>query len=257
MKRRDFIALLGGAVSAWPLAARGQQPAMPVIGFVGTSSSDLFAERLRAFREGLGETGYVEGRNVSIEYRWAENQNDRLPALVGDLVRRRAAVITANSATVALVAKAATTTIPIIFGIGGDPVADGLVASLNRPGGNVTGVSFMAQELGPKLLELLHEVVPAATDIALLVNPSNPTYAQAKTRQAAVGTLGLQLHLLHASTESDLDAVFATVAKLRAGGLVIAPDPSFASWINQLATMSLSHAIPAITYGPAFLRPVV
>ncbi len=238
MRRRDFIIILGSAAVAWPLAARAQQPAVPVIGYLGSESPDVFAGRLRAFRQGLSETGYVEGDNVAIEYRWAENQHDRFPALLADLVGRKVTVIAAVTGTPpALAAKAATTTIPIVFATAGDPVALGLVASLNRPGGNLTGVATLTVELGPKQLEMLRELVPTATIIALLVNPTNPTNAETLSRdlQAAARTLGLQLHVLHASTERDFDTVFATLSRLRAGALVIGSDPFFNSRNQQLA----------------------
>jgi putative ABC transport system substrate-binding protein len=253
MRRREFITLVGGAAAAWPRAAGAQQPEMPVIGFLGIESLDRFASRLRAFRQGLSEIGYVEGRNVAIEYRWAEDQDDRLPALAADLVRRRVTVIAASGGTVALAAKMATAAIPIAFQIGGDPVATGLVKSLSRPGGNLTGATSLNVELGPKKLELLHEVVPAAI-IGLLVNPSNPTLAEPTTRdlQAAARTLGLQLRVLHASTERDFDAVFTTLAQLRAGGLVIGTDPFLGSRTQQLAALALSHAVPAIFNARSF-----
>jgi ABC-type uncharacterized transport system substrate-binding protein len=246
MKRRQFITLLGGA-AGWPLAARAQQPAMPVIGFLGSGWPNLFADRVRAFRQALIETGFVEGRNVAIEYRWAEDQYDRLPAMAADLVRRRVAVITANAPVVARAARAATATIPIVFNLGSDPVSDGLVASLNRPGGNLTGVTYLAVQLGPKLLELLHEVVPA-TMIGLLVNPSNPTLAEPTTRglQTAAHTLDLQLRVLHASTEHDFDSVFTSLAELRLGALVIGPDPLFGNRSAELAALAVRHAVPTI-----------
>ena len=247
MRRRDFITLLGGAAAAWPIAARAQQSALPVIGFLQSGLPDLSASYLRAFRQGLSETGYVEGRNVTIEYRWAENQYDRLPALAADLVRRQVAVIVANNPA-ALPAKAATTTIPIVFTVGLDPVAVGLLVSLNRPGGNLTGITSLNVEIGPKPLELLHEVIPTATVIALLVNPANPN-AETLSRdvQAAARMLALQLHVLHASTERDFDTVFATLAQLRAGGLVIGPDALFNNRSEQLAALSLRHAVHAIS----------
>jgi putative ABC transport system substrate-binding protein len=229
MRRRDFIKGIAGAAAAWPLAARAQQ-AIPVIGYLGSESPDLFAGRLRAFHQGLSETGYVEGKNVDIEYRWAENQYDRFPVLLSDLIRRKVTVIDAVTGTPpALAAKAATTTIPIVFVTAGDPVALGLVDSLNRPGGNLTGVATLTVELAPKQLEVLHELVPTATIIALLVNPTNPTNAETISRelQAAARTLGLQLHVLHASSERDLDAIFASLPRLRAGALVIGSDPGW------------------------------
>jgi ABC-type uncharacterized transport system substrate-binding protein len=249
MKRRQFIALAGGAPVAWPLAARAQQAAMPVIGFLSSTSPRLYADRLSIFRRGLSESGYVEGRNVAIEFRWANDQNDRLPALAADLVRRQVAVMVAiGSTTAALAAKAATTTVPIVFTIGGDPVQLGLVSSLNRPGGNLTGVTQLGVEVGPKRLELLHELLPTATTMSLLVNPTSPTVAetQSKQLQAAARTLGLQLRVLHASTERDFDAVFASLIQLRARGLVIAPDQFFTVRSEQLATLAVRHAVPAI-----------
>ena len=250
MRRRDFITLIGTAAAAWPLAARAQQPVMPVIGFLGSASPELSANLVRAFREGLSETGYVEGRNITIEYRWAGGQNDRLPALAADLVRRRVSVLAAPASTpAALAAKAATATIPVLFLVGTDPVAAGLVASLARPGGNVTGVTNLNTELGPKRLELLRELIPTAKIIALLVNPTSPFIAEniSKDLQLTARTLGLELHILNASTERDFDTVFATFAQLRADALVIAPDAMFISRSEQLGALTLQHAVPAIT----------
>jgi len=246
LKRREFIALLGGAAVAWPLAVRAQQPAMPVIGFLGGGSPDLMADRLRAFRQGLSETGYVEGNNVAIEYRWAEGQYDRLPALAADLVRSRITVMVTPDTPATLAAKAVTTTTPIVFFTGADPVEVGFVANLARPGGNLTGVTILAVELGSKRLELLHELVPTATTIALLVNPTDPALSEPITRdlQAAARTLGLELHVLQASTERDFDAAFATFIQLRAGGLVIAPDALFSTRSARLAALALRHACP-------------
>ena len=248
MRRREFITLLGAA-AAWPFTVRAQLSAMPVIGYLGSGSPDVFAGRLRAFRQGLSETGYVEGKNVAIEYRWAENQYDRFPALLADFIRRKVTVIVAVTGTPpARAAKAATTTIPIVFVTAGDPVALGLVDSLNRPGGNLTGVATLTVELAPKQLEVLHELVPTATIIALLVNPTNPTNAETISRdmQAAARTLGLQLHVLHASTERDFDAVFASLPRLRAGALVIGSDPFFNSQSEQLVALASRHAMPTM-----------
>src|SRR4051812_5628505 len=240
MRRRQFIAGVGGAVtaSAWPLAARAQQT-MPVIGFLGSEAPELWTSRVQAFRQGLSENGYVEGQNVAIEFRWAGGHHDRLPALAADLVARQVAVIATNGpATFA--AKAATATIPIVFQGGFDPVAVGLVASLNRPGGNVTGVTTLSLELGPKRLELLRELAPSATVMAALVNQSNPINVETNTRalQTAARALGLQLHVLHAGKPSDFDAVFATLAQLRPSGLVIAGDQFFTSQVNQLGALT-------------------
>jgi putative ABC transport system substrate-binding protein len=253
MRRRDFITILGGA-AAWPLVARAQQVGMPVIGFLGTESPGLSADRLHAFLQGLGETGYIDGRDVAIDYRWAEGKTDRLPALAAELVRRRVtAIVTFASTAAAVAAKAATTTIPIIFAIAGDPIAVGLVVSLNRPGGNLTGVTSLNEELYPKRLELLHELVPTATMIALLVNPTNPN-AEADTRDAQVAaqTLGVRLHVIRASTEHDLNAAFASLGQLGAGALVISSDSLFNLRSEQLAALTFRYAMPTIFQTRAF-----
>jgi putative ABC transport system substrate-binding protein len=249
MKRREFITLLGGAAAAWPLAVRAQPSALPVIGFLSSESPDLFAIRLRAFRQGLKEAGYVEGQNVAIEYRWAEGQNNRLPVLAAELVHSPVNMIVAAGGTPsAVAAKAASETIPIVFAVAVDPVKIGLVASLNRPGGNMTGITNLNAVVGPKRLELMHELIPTATIMALLVNPTSPAVAASVTRevQAAARTLGLQVHILSASTESEFDTVFATMVKLRASALVITPDVFFNTRSEQLAALSLRHAVPAI-----------
>jgi putative ABC transport system substrate-binding protein len=249
MQRRQFITLLGGATTTWPVAAWGQQPAIPVIGMLSSESPDLQTDRMRAFRQGLSDAGYVEGRNVAIDYRWAHGNNDQLPSLAADLVARRVTVIATPGSTLgALAAKAATTTIPIVFVTGADPIVAGLVPSLNRPGGHVTGVTTLNVEVAPKRLELLHELVPTATIIALLVNPTNPALAQPTTRdvQAAAYGLGLPLHVLHAASEEDLETAFASFVKLRAGALVIGTDQFFNSRVEQLAALTVRHAVPAI-----------
>jgi putative ABC transport system substrate-binding protein len=249
MRRREFISLLGGVAAAWPLMVRAQQT-MPVIGFLGSSSPDLYAPAVRAFRQGLSEIGYVEGRNVAIEFRWANGQNDLLPALAADLVRRQVSVIAAPGSTpAALAAKAATVTIPIVFQVGIDPIAAGLVTSLARPGGNITGVTNINTELVSKRLELLRELVPKATIVALLVNPTSPEITEVVSRdlQSTARTLGLQLHVLNASSDRDFDTVFATLAQLRVGALVIAPDAFFISRGEQLGVLTAHHAVPAIT----------
>jgi ABC-type uncharacterized transport system substrate-binding protein len=244
MKRRKFMTLLSGAL-AWPLAARAQQP-LPVIGFLNSASADAYARPLAAFREGLNTAGYVDGRNVAIEYRWANGQYDRLPAMAAELVERRVAVIAANGPAVPL-AKAATATIPIVFTAGFDPIELGLIASLNRPGGNLTGVSILNAELGPKRLELLRELLPTATTVALLINPNNPS-AETVSRelQAVARTIGLKIHVLHASTEAEIDAAFATLVELRARALAIGNDPFFNSRSAHLAALTNRHAMPAI-----------
>ena len=249
MQRREFITLLGVAAIVWPLAARAQQPALPVVGFINAASAKGRASHLSAFLKGLSEAGYVDGRNVTIEYHWAEGRTDRLPAMAADLVHRHVNVIAATSTSAALAAKAATTTIPIVFELGTDPVRLGLVASLNRPGGNVTGVTQANVEVSPKRLELLHELVPTASVVALLVNPAEPAVAETDTKevQAAARTLGLKLHVLNASSEDDFDAVFAKLIQLRAGGLVISGGSFFASQRTQLAALTVRHAVPAIS----------
>ncbi len=252
MRRREFVSLLGGA-TVWPLASRAQQPTMPVIGFLNAASREAYVPYVAGFRRGLKETGYVEGQNVAIEYRWAEGQYDRLPAMAAELIRRQVAVIVANTPAWAAV-KAATTTIPIVFVTGGDPIDSGLVASLSRPGGNLTGVTNLNADLGPKRLEVLHELVPTMTTMALLVNPTNPLAGTiSRDLQAAARPLGLQLHVLRASTERDFDTVFTTLARLRAGGLVTSTDPFFNTRSQQLAALALRHAVLTIYHNREFV----
>jgi ABC-type uncharacterized transport system substrate-binding protein len=246
MKRREFITLLGGA-AGWPLAARAQQPPMPAIGFLDSRSADAISDRLRAFRQGLKESGYVEGENVAIVYRFAENQHDRLPELAADLVRRQVAVIATAGDDVDVVAKAATTTIPIVFIASQDPVRLGLVASLARPGGNATGINFLTGELVAKRLEILRELVPAVTRMAVLVNPAFPTQAQSALREveAAARTIGLQIQVFNASTSREIDEVFATFTRERPDALFVTSDTFFTSRRVQLVNLSTRHAIPA------------
>jgi putative ABC transport system substrate-binding protein len=247
MRRRDFITLGGSAAIAWPLAARAQQATVPVIGFLGSTSADLYADRLRVFRQGLNETGYVEGRNVAIEFRWADGHYDRLPDLVADLVRREVTVIVAAGTTSgALAAKAATATIPIVFSTGGDPVQLGLVASLNRPGSNLTGMTLWNMEVVPKRLELMRELVPTATNMALLINPTSPTSAEFETKyaQAASRALGLKLHVLNASTESEIDAALATLGQRGINALLIGSDVFFFDHRGQIVALAARHSIP-------------
>jgi putative ABC transport system substrate-binding protein len=249
MKRREFITLVSGAAVTWPFAGRAQQPAMPVVGFINAASPQPYARMLSAFLKGLSETSYVENQNVKIEYRWAQGEIDRLPALVADLVHREVTVIAATGTPAALAAKAATTTIPIVFEIGSDPVQLGLVASLNRPSGNVTGVAQLAIEVGPKRLELLHEMIPKARIIALLADPTDRAIFENTTRgvQAAAQSLGLELHVLNVSTDNDLDAVFPKLIELRAGALLISGGQFFNSRSKQLAATALRYAVPTIS----------
>ena len=247
MNRRAFIDLLGGA-AAWPLAAPAENMPRPVIGFLSNASPGLYATRLRAFRDGLREAGYVEGQNVAIEFRWADGEDNRLPMLAAELVDRQVAVVVAaGGAPSALAAKRATTTIPIVFGVAADPIEIGLVASLNRPGGNATGITTLNVELGRKRLEFLHEAVPAATSLALLINPVNPVQdTLVRDLQAAALALGLKLHILNAKNEPEIDAAFASLVQLHPGGLVISPDIFFLTRSEQLAALSLRHTVPAI-----------
>ena len=247
IRRREFITLLGGTAAAWPLAARAQQPAVPLVGFLGGETPELRSRDVQALRQGLSEQGYFEGRNFAFEFRWAEGQTDRLPGLAVDLVRRQVTVLVANGTPPALAAKAATSTIPILFNTGGDPVELGFVSSLNRPGGNLTGVTALNAAIGPKRLELLHEIAPTAHVIALLANPINPNGdALAREVQTAARTLGLELHVLNASSEHDLDQAFATFSQLQAGGLVIATHSYFVSRPAQLGARVLRQRVPAI-----------
>jgi putative ABC transport system substrate-binding protein len=252
VRRREFIAVVGGAATAWPLAARAQQ--MPVIGFLNVESPEGYRPMAAAFRRGLAEAGYVEGQNVAIEYRWAEGQDERLPAMAADLVHRGVTVIAATTTSAAVAAKAATTTVPIVFEMGGDPVGLGLVASLSRPGGNITGVTQLTTGLVPKQLEVLHEMLPTARVVALLVNPTHPATAKVETSEAlsAAGTLGLDLHVLNASAETDFDGIFPKLTELKAGGLVISADAIFSSRSEQLGELTARRAVPAAYKGREF-----
>jgi ABC-type uncharacterized transport system substrate-binding protein len=247
MRRREFITLLGGAAVAWPLAVRAQQPSMPVIGFLNATSPDTYADRLRGFRQGLKDTGYVEGENVAIEYRWAEGQDDRLPSLADDLVQRRVAVIAATSTSTALAAKAAAATIPIVFMVAEDPVKLGLVASLARPGGNATGINFYSGELTAKRLELLRELLPAATRVAVLVNSANARVTETTLRdvEPAARAMGLQIQVLNASTSREINAAFATFVRERPDALFVGLDPFLNSRRAQLVNLASRHALPA------------
>src|SRR5580765_2999992 len=246
MRRRDFITLIGVAATTRPFAALAQQAAMPVVGYLSAATPNEGEPNAAAFRRGLQEAGYVEGQNVAIEYRWAQQQTDRLPTMVADLVQRHVTVIAAVTTPAALAAQAATTTIPIVFEMGGDPVRLGLVVNLNRPGGNVTGVTSLIVEVAPKRLELLHELLPTAKVMALLVNPADRALAQAQAREvlSAARNLGLELHVLNAASERDFDAVFADLKRLRAGGLVISPGSVFVGNLKKLAALTIRHAMP-------------
>jgi len=246
MKRREFITLLGGAAT-WPLAARAQQPAMPVIGFLNSASPAAYAPYVAAFHKGLNQTGYVEGRNLGIEYRWAGNQADRLPALAADLVHLRVAVIVATGLPSALAAKAATTSIPIVFNVAADPVQLGLVVSLNRPGGNLTGFNAFVGEFGAKGLALLHELVPSTATIGFLENPNNPTFAlTTRDVMAAAPAIGLKVQILQASTDREIDTAFVNLVQARTGALLIGVDAFFNSRIEQIIAIAARHAIPAM-----------
>jgi len=246
VRRRELIAALGGAAAAWPLAARAQQPAMPVVGFLNGGSAWEYSRPVAAFRQSLSEAGFVENKNVIIEYRWAEGHYDRLPVLAADLVRRQVAMIAANTPA-AVAAKETTTTIPIVFTTAADPVQLGLVASLNRPGGNLTGVTNLGVEVVSKRIELVHELIPTAAMVGLLLNPTSPVAETQMTNvQAAARTLGLKVHAQYASREREIDDAFATLVQRGAGALVIGSDPFFTSRIEQLAALALRHAVPAI-----------
>ncbi len=254
LKRRELMMLLGGAAATWPLVARAQHPTIPVIGFLNSTAPDLYAPFVQAFRQGLAETGYVEGQNVAIEFRWAEGHLDRLPDLLNDLIRRQVAVIAATSTPGALAARAANTTIPVVFTTANDPVRLGLVASLSRPGGNITGATQLNMEVAPKRLEIFHELIPAATEFAHLVNPADPIVAEIGIRnsEAAAGALGLKLHVLNAASEADFENVFAAVAQRRLSGLVIGVDILFTGWSRQLGALAARYAVPAIYQGREF-----
>jgi putative tryptophan/tyrosine transport system substrate-binding protein len=249
VRRRHFITLIGGAAAVWPRAARGQQAAMPVIGFLHGASFEGYKPMVTSFRQGLKEAGYVDGYNVAIEFRWAEGHYDQLPAMAADLVRRQVTVIVTGGTPAAFAAKEATSTIPTVISVGIDPVQLGLVGSLNRPGGNVTGTAVLTVELGAKKLEMLHELLPTAAAIALLVNPTNPN-VESETRvvQDAARLLGLHLHVLHASTESQIDAAFGAVVELRASALIVGVEPFLNDSRAQIVALAARYAVPAV-YG--------
>ena len=249
VRRREFIKIVAGsAVAAWPFSARAQQPAMPVVGFLNTAAPQDYKRQLAAFLKGLGETGYVEGQNVGIEYRWAEGNNERLPGLVAGLIGRRVAVIAATSTPAAIAAKAATASVPIVFEVGADPVQLGLVSNLNRPGGNVTGVTQTNVEMTPKRLQILHELLPAARVMALLVNPANEATTETTMREvlAAARTLGIEVHVLNANVPRDIEAAFTKAVELRVGGMVVSGGPFFFSQSENLAARCLQHKLPTI-----------
>jgi putative tryptophan/tyrosine transport system substrate-binding protein len=257
MRRREFITLVGGAAAAWPLAARAQQPTMPVIGFLSIRSPDTDAQLMVSFRHGLSAGGFVEGRNIAVEYRYAQGQPSRLPSLASDLVRRQVAIIvTTGGAQSALAAKSATPTIPIVFSIGADPVKAGLVPSLNRPGGNLTGVTTSYDESAPKRLGLLREILPKPTIIGVLVNPTDPITSTGEMNEmrGAARSIGQQIEILQASTERDIDAAFATLIEMRANGLVVAPDALFATQAHQLVALAARHAIPTLYWRREFAQ---
>jgi putative tryptophan/tyrosine transport system substrate-binding protein len=255
MRRRDFITLVGGAAAALPVPGHAQQPAMPVIGYLGIRSPEADASRLAGLRQGLKETGYVEGRNLAVEYRWVRNQPDRLPALVADLVQIRVAVIVTPGLPSTLAAKAATTTIPILFGVGADPVQLGLVASLNRPGGNLTGFNQFNAELGAKALALLHELVPSTPTIGFLENPDNPIMEELITRDvlAAAPAIGIRIQILKAAADREIDAAFENLVQARTGALFVGDDAFFNSRIEQMVALALHHAIPVMYPSPEFV----
>ena len=248
MRRRDFISVIGGAAAAWPFAARAQQPAMRVIGFLNSASPQPFANYVAGFRTGLKETGYIDGQNVTIEFRWAEGHYDRLPEMAADLVRHKVAVLVATGGTPSIMAaKAATATIPIVFTAGADPVRSGFVTSLNRPGGNVTGVNMFVTQMESKRLGLLRALIPGVQLIAVLLNPSNPVYAeQLREVQEPAAAIGQQIHILLASNVSDIDAAFATAVQLRAGAMLVSGEPFFNSQHDKIIALAARHSIPAI-----------
>jgi putative ABC transport system substrate-binding protein len=254
MQRRQFIALLGGAAAAWPITARAQQAAKPVIGFLRNTSADTSASLVVAFRQGLSEVGYVEGQNLAIEYRWSEGRDERLPTLAVELVRRPVAVFVAANNTALVAAKAATETIPIVFVTGDDPVQLGFVTSLSRPAGNITGVSFYSGTLGAKQVEFLHEIVPKVTAIGILINPNNPAAdEQIKVAQVAARALGLQIYVAKSRSESDFDPAFAFLAQQQVGALVIGGDALFNSQHARLAALAAPHALPTIHFARDFV----